>query len=132
MRAGCGTATGGAPGSGGAAPDGTDGGGTPDRARLVRADRDRPGRPDVTTGRAVHGVLRVNAAGCYAVGRGVAVAPPGSLALGDGLGVHVPALGDLRTGDRVEGVAGEVTDVGRLTAYTGCVDDRTRGVVLLL
>lgn len=125
-------------GCGAAASDGTGSGGadraepaTPERARLVRADRDPTGRADVATGRAVEGVLRVNEAGCYAVGRAVAIAPRGSLALGDGLGVHLQRRGDLRTGDRVDALAARVTDVRRLPTYAGCVDAGTRGVVVL-
>lgn len=103
-----------------------------DRARLVKVERDRKAiGPDVALGTFVRGVLRVNEAGCYAVGDDVLVAPPGSLALGDGLGVHLPSLGDLRTGDRVEGVAGPVEDPRTLSRYDDCLDAGTTGVMVI-
>lgn len=126
LLAACGTATG-----GGADPHGPAAGAGPDRAHLVKADRGRAGGVGLALGRPVRGVLRVNGAGCYVVGHAVAVAPRGSLALGDGLGVHVPSLGDLRTGDRVEAVAGDPADARRLPTYDECLDAGTRGVVVL-
>lgn len=115
-------------------PDAAAGGATAaqDRARLVRLERqEKQARPDPALGTFVRGVLRVNDAGCYAVGRAVVVAPPGSLALGDGLGVHLPDLGDLRTGDRVEGVARPIEDPRTVTRYDDCVDPGTTGVTVI-
>jgi uncharacterized protein DUF6281 len=76
---------------------------SPDTPRLLTS----PEGPAVGMEALVSGVLRVNDAGCFALGHQILVAPPGSTVGSDGESIVIPQLGRFAIGDTIRGGGGQ-------------------------
>lgn len=82
----------------------------------------------------VHGELRVNKAGCFALDRNVLVAPPGSEVVEAGNAIEVPRLGRVSIGDRISVTGGylNATDLKEVAGHSECLDQESTAEFAIL